>query len=247
MPDQKVVAVTTLLNEEDIIEHSFRHMLAEGIDEIYVAHGPSTDSTLEKIDPERWSRPIIVVDDPSPYHYQPKWISELSRMAGEAGAEWIIPFDADEFWYSLSGDSVASELRSLPSQVRRVAATQMRHLTWGQRFTELGTLPKIAFRYEPKVWVANGNHECTVRGETAANVIAIREICYRGLDHFMRKTRERNATIDPALPTGEGAHQRQYNGMSDTQLRAAWKQYRAQPHTYDPVPSRIAGRPWFPW
>lgn len=238
-----IAAVTTVLNEADIIRFTMQHLYLEGVDQIYVAHGASTDDTLnEMLRAAAGEHPLFVIQDRNEFHRQPYWIQRLAEMAGTAGAEWIVPFDADEFWYSTDGGSLASTLRSMPPSVGKVDVPMFRHLDWYQRL-ELGTLPKVAYRYTPGVIVTNGNHGCSAIGTHVMGHLALREICYRDFDHFVFKTRERCALLDPSLPNGEGAHQTQYRDMSLEQLHDAWDAYCNIPRVRDPIPSRLTEHP----
>jgi hypothetical protein len=94
------------------------------------------------------------------------------------------------------------------------------HLDYEYREPDLKPLWKVAFRACANPQVANGNHAVSgIPGATSTGELAIREIQYRGFEHFCRKIQERNATIDPALGAGEGFHHKQYAGWTKEQLQ----------------------------
>lgn len=91
-------------NEADIIGLTVLHHLSLGLDRILVLDNGSTDGTdkilrlLGKGD-ERvaWTR------DDSPFDQQ-TITTELAREAYRQGADWVVPFDADEFWLGDAGN-----------------------------------------------------------------------------------------------------------------------------------------------
>ena len=99
-----IAAVTMVRNEEDIIGEVVRHLLNEGIDLVIVADNLSEDFTrpildeLANLDPR-----VLVVDDPDPAYDQAGKMTRLVHRAGAMGADWILPFDADEWWYWAGG------------------------------------------------------------------------------------------------------------------------------------------------
>jgi hypothetical protein len=84
-------------NEADLVEICLRYHLALGVDHVLVIDNGSvdgTDAVLERLSREphvTWWR------DDGPF--RPAALA--NRLVGEAlarGADWILPFDADEFW-----------------------------------------------------------------------------------------------------------------------------------------------------
>ena len=54
---------------------------------------------------------IHVALDEEPAYHQSEKMTWLAHCAWRAGADWIVPFDADEFWFA-PGRSVAEALRA---------------------------------------------------------------------------------------------------------------------------------------
>jgi hypothetical protein len=95
----RVVAISCVKNELDIIEAFVRHTLA-GVDRLIVLDNGSTDGTrqiLGQLQAEGLS--LSVVDDTSPGHYQSLRMTALMRdhALEKHHADWILPLDADEF------------------------------------------------------------------------------------------------------------------------------------------------------
>lgn len=230
-----IAAVATVKNEADIIERSVRHLLAEGVERIYIAHGLSDDGTGDVLA----SLPVTVVETNEGYHFQPKWIDHLAECAWADGAGWILPFDADEFWYS-EGGRICEVLDDFPVNVRKLHVRAFQHRDWDHREVEYRSMGKVAYRWEPGASIAPGNHDVhlPLGGEVMAGVLDLREWQFRSFEHMARKCKERVADIDPSLPYTSGLHQRVLAEMSPEALRAEWDRKQSVPVVYDPVPSR---------
>lgn len=91
-------------NEADIIRLNVLHHLSLGVDRMLIVDNGSTDGTdevLQQLSAEyaelRWSR-----DDGS--FLPSRVMTSLARQAFRDGADWVVPIDADEFWYARGGD-----------------------------------------------------------------------------------------------------------------------------------------------
>ncbi len=233
-----VAAVSTVRNEVDIIEATVSHLLEEGIERVYIADGLSTDGTREILDDLSLMAPITVITDGEPYHYQPKWVDRLAHLAASEGHDWIIPFDADEFWYANTDTRISEALRVIPPDVGVLTARMFQHADWDHRHIEPQPFPKVAYRWCETARIANGNHSIQgVPGEVWPGILDIRELKYRSYEHFKRKIIERNATLDPSLPKTDGWHMRVLDGLPESELRHAWDSMQEVPAVVSPVPS----------
>lgn len=232
----KIHAVATIYNEEDIIPYTLSHLFNNGIDHIWIAHGPSTDHTLEAILSCK-EGPITILNDHDEYHYQPKWINEMTQMARRAGADWVIPFDADEFW--CTNESTLHEYLSRADQsVPAVYAPTYIYTNWFKRNPDPQRLGKVAFRPTKETIVSNGNHMVSGIESIYATTIHICEIQFRSLEHLHRKSEERTIRLDPTLPPDDGIHQKILHAMTSEQREAEWREKQAQATVYDPIPYR---------
>lgn len=93
----RLVAVSIVKNEADIIEAFVRHTVA-WVDHHLVFDHDSTDGTREiLVALQREGLPITLFRDDAPGHLQQSRSNHLTRMAAERhGADWILPLDADE-------------------------------------------------------------------------------------------------------------------------------------------------------
>lgn len=233
-----ISAVCTTFNEADIIGLTLTHLYNEGVANVYIADA-STDATREVLS----KFPCRVYDDHESCHRQPYWIGRLAQLAYDDGATWVIPFDADEFWIA-PGSTLAEALAAVPENVTKLYAQMFHHYTWDLKEAKPKPFPKVAFRARDGVVVRNGNHEADVPGDTLRGVLEVRELQYRSEDHFLRKVRERCATLDPSLPSGEGEHQTRFAAMTDEQVREWWRAehpfWGAQRDTvHDPIPVSV--------
>ncbi len=232
-----IAAVATVLNEEQIIGLTIEHLLAHGVDRVYVAHGPSTDGTLRVL--RSFDLDVVVVEDSSPVHHQPRWINDLAFLAHTEGFEWIIPFDADEFWCPCQSVTIAEALSGLPGEVVAVRVPQYGYHTLSHRLPYLWPLCKVAYRWQRGTTVTNGNHAVLgLTGAIADDVLVIREWQFQSLEHMREKSTMRVATLDPTLPGTEGTHQRVLAAMSDAELAARWAEMDEEYNVVDPIPVR---------
>lgn len=231
----RIAAVSTCKNEADIIGATLAHLYNEGVANVYIADGMSTDGTRDILS----GFPCKMYDDTEDYHRQPYWISRLAQQAYEDGADWVIPFDADEFWVAAGFFTLAEAFELIEPEVGIVTAGMFQYVDFNYREPDVKPWPKVAFRSSPDVSVANGNHSVTgVPGATVGGVLEICEVQYRGFEHFCRKIVERNATIDPSLPYSEGTHHKQYAGWTKEQLQPVWEAMVARATVLDPIPVR---------
>lgn len=97
------MGISVVRNEADIIGVTVAHHLSQGLDEAIVLDNGSTDGTdgvlesLAERDPRvSWRR------NDSPFD-QSALVTGLAREAHRRGADWVLPFDADEFWVAEGG------------------------------------------------------------------------------------------------------------------------------------------------
>jgi hypothetical protein len=241
-----MAAISMVRDEADIIGWSIDHLLAEGIGLVIVADNLSTDETRAILE----TRPVHIVDDPEPGFYQSRKMTQLARLAAELGAEWIIPFDADELWHSTAG-RIADVLQQIDVDV--LEAELLDHLPdvsdavdepnpWRRsawRRAQPQPQPKVAFRADPEAILAMGNHGVVRRGERARGILTVRHLQFRSPQQLVRKVRQGAAAYQRTdLPETFGAHWRQLARETDEQLQARWLSLLSEPRVFDPAPFR---------
>lgn len=234
---RQVWGITMVKDEEDVIYHTLIHMAEEGLDGIIVADNMSTDKTMSEIKKAKRvlkGSPcqIVIVEDKEVGYYQSRKMTELASQAHEFGAEWIVPFDADELFYA--GDTVANFLKSLPDHINVVHADLYNHFAtaldpaglipfqnMGWRQPQKGALPKVAFRWHEKAVIGQGNHSVNIPGEQVVRGLEIRHFPYRSWEHFKRKAINGAAAYNVTdLPQNMGGHWRSYGQLIESQGEA---------------------------
>lgn len=243
-----IVGVAMVRDEEDVIGTVLHHLLEEGVDYLFVADNLSGDATpLILKEMVAAGAPLSVIEDPEPGYRQSEKMTWLATQAWEAGAEWVLPFDADEIWYA-PGSTIGEALRLTAAGV--VAATGFDHLPRPGSST-IGGMPfrrlepqrfkKVAFRARADVRVAQGNHSVEHPGRTVTDVLEFRHFQWRTLEQMARKVRQGAAAYlaAPEIPVWEGAHWRTLAALTSEQLAAEWDRLCDDDNVvYDPAPIR---------
>lgn len=220
-----VAGICMCKDEIDVIETTIRHMAAH-CDVVYVWDNGSTDGTRELLD----TLPCVVEDDPEPGYYQSAKMSAHAEHARVQGAEWIVPFDADEIWQC--NGRVRDVLSQLHESVLICEATIVDHVaTPGYEFpspwrrSQVLPLRKVACRAVEGLRIHQGNHGAdfglkSMQTLRVADVLEIRHFPYRSPEQFITKARNGAAAYAATdLPEDAGAHWRGYGRMSDEDLR----------------------------
>lgn len=234
----EVWGITMVRNEEDIIRTTIDHMVAQGLDRVLVSDNLSTDSTPDILQDlaRRQPRVLVVTDTLDAYHQDHK-MTLLGRYASRAGADWLVPFDADELWFAES-TSVAEHLRSLGAADRPVGTVRA---CWHDcvplappgrdwRAADFllnatpATLAKVAVRAHPLVRINFGNHSAT-RAGAQADGLHIAHAAYRSPKQLAGKVRRGSSALQLAeRASGYGGHWRQLARLSDQQIDELWAQ-----------------------
>ncbi|MGA2545277.1 MAG: glycosyltransferase family 2 protein [Rectinemataceae bacterium] len=181
---QRIIAISTVKNEADIIEAFVRHTLAFA-DNLVILDNGSTDGTLGILRAleERCGLPIEIVEDPSPGHWLWRRMTRLMRefAVDKYGADWILCLDADEFIHAKSPMDLRAELFSLSGP----ASIELRTYVpdYEDSPTELNPVLRMCHRLAEEVqkWskviiprtiaeqenaqLTQGNHSVTVEGK----------------------------------------------------------------------------------
>lgn len=229
-----VYAVGIVKDEADVIEGTLRHLASEGIDGIVVADNLSTDATNEILYrvADDLPCPVEVLEDHEVGYYQSRKVTALAYVAADCGADWIVPFDADELWYAPL--PLAEFLAGVPDDIAAVEARVFNHLrtaedvavvdpflsmVWRDRY-HLG-LPKVAVRWRPGTVIRAGNHgvDWPDRHGPSRSIdgLEVRHFPARSAEQFRRKALNGAAAYaaTEGLDAGLGQHWRDYGALAD--------------------------------
>jgi glycosyltransferase involved in cell wall biosynthesis len=94
----KIVAISVVRNEADIVALSVVNMLTLGVDAVIVLDNSSSDATLSTLEMlVDYDDRVIVINDGSEFN-QKALMAKCLQLANSISADWVMPFDADEFW-----------------------------------------------------------------------------------------------------------------------------------------------------
>lgn len=223
-----VVGICRCKDEADIIEATVEHMLTQ-VDHVLIADNASTDGTFEILGglldrhPDRMTLKL----DAELGYFQARQMTVLAADAGQMGAAWVVPFDADEVWYSPFG-RIADVLAENP-QASIATADLYDHVATGQdpdddpvsrigwRRRKPAPLPKVAAVPYPRVRIHQGNHGADY-GETLSGQLVVRHFPYRSAEQFERKVRNGAAAYAATdLPDDIGKHWRDYGRILEAE------------------------------
>lgn len=247
-------------DEADIIEFTVGRMLQQ-VARAIVADNGSTDGTREILDRLAERCPALtVLDDPETGYYQSRKMSALAERARDEGADWILPFDADEVWLTHTGERIADVLASLEPSVLVCEAPLFDHVATGHdpnlrnplrrigwRRAEQAPLRKVAVRAIQGVTIHQGNHGATFPGiphpPAVTNALQVRHFPYRSAEQMIRKARNgAQAYAATDLPEDVGGHWRGYGrilhehgeeALADVFRRYFWRAHPDRPYHVD--------------
>lgn len=173
-------AVAMAKDEGDIIFDSMCHLAANDVDGIIVANNLSKDNTREEmhrakevINSLRPNINVILLDDDVVQYTQSEKMTNLAATARQHGAQWIIPFDVDEIWYS-PGSTLKQALSDIDNQnfdIYKALYTNHSITEFDEKHSSpfksmvykwnLPTNHKTCFRFRKSdsyVRISNGNH-----------------------------------------------------------------------------------------
>lgn len=242
-----VTGFALVKDEADIIERTVRWMLGQ-VDRVVVVDNGSTDGTVEILE----GLPVELRHDDDPKHYQAR---KLTAIARGIGSGFVVPFDADEIWYTVEGrgPTIADLVRHFATRAWIFTAELLEHVPTdgvGEhpfdrmcfRRKEANPLLKVSARTHPTIEFAEGAHSVAYNGDYPATLpfkLEVRHFPYRSPKQFVSKVRNgyngRTAAVD--LPDEVSPHLRRFGEMLDKGGEEALEEYfwsNIYRETYDP-------------
>lgn len=226
-PHRGIWAVGMLRDEADVVAETILHLLEQGVERVLVADNLSVDGTDRVLRELAAEHPqVLVARDAEPAYVQSAKMTVLADAAARAGADWIVPFDADELWYGAEG-TLAETLSSARAPIARAVLHNAFPSPGSEDELRVDQAPhyddKVAFRPFPGAVVAMGNHEVSRPGRSEAS-LRILHRPWRSYEQFARKTRNGAAALAlTELPAEKGHHWRALGALEEDELRAAWQ------------------------
>lgn len=220
-----VVGISMVRDEADIVATTVGHMCNQ-VDAVIVADNMSTDNTRQILE----ALPVTIIDDDEPGYYQADKMTRLAHMAlTELGADWVVPFDADEWWYSPHG-RIGDVLENnpawpvleavlhdhVPSGADPDSDDPVQRIKW--RRPHPVPLPKVACRTGEDLLIWQGNHGATYSAPhmQLEGSLAVRHFPYRSPEQFARKAINGAAAYAATdLPDNIGQHWREYGRIAE--------------------------------
>jgi hypothetical protein len=253
-------AVTMVRDEIDILPYTLAHLVSEGVTGLIVADNGSTDGTREWLYDASFDCKLMIVHDDEVGYYQSRKMTALAQMAVAQGADWIIPFDADELWFSVKDRSLHASLCLFADDIDALQVRLCNYfptsdddedetnpfLRITHRDRALAPLSKVIVLARPDVTILQGNHNATGAEPFLVSPapIQIAHFPWRSPEQFVRKVRNgAEAYRASDLPVDSGAHWRQYGEILDSQgpeaVIAIYHEWFCDPETpvvHDPAP-----------
>lgn len=245
-----IIGVMMVRDEDDVLDALIAHMLAQGVGRLVIADNGSTDGTAGILD--RWARtaPVEVRQDDEVGFHQSEKMTRLAQTCGATVGDWVIPFDADEWFYSPAG-LLGDLLLNVPADVLKCWGwdhrphpsddpddpNPFRRMRWREPDTQ--RLPKVMFRYHPDARLHMGNHDVDRPGrrEDATGFLEYRHMGIRSFDQFTRKARNGQEAAEAAtLSPTYCSHWREWGAMTEAELKATFDDFCRRSTIEDPAP-----------
>lgn len=168
-------AVGMAKDEGDIIYHTMIHLAANNMAGILVADNLSNDDTWEQmnnakeeIESSGSGTQVILVKDNIVAYKQGDKMTNLAAEARKNGADWVIPFDIDEIWFS-PGKTLLEAFEILDSRNVDV----YKSLYTNHSLTDQDPIAKSPFHSMQYRWDLPTNHKSCFRFRSADQFVRI--------------------------------------------------------------------------
>lgn len=209
-PSLRLIMTLLVKNEEDVLEDNLLFHKAMGVDGFIITDNNSTDRTSEiirKYKEKGWVKEVI--EETATNYEQKEWVDRMIWKAKTVyKADWVINADADELWYSPSGNLKTElsathvnvlncEMRSVypeegkpfwqwDKMVKAVSEPELYDLSLYSLFERQNK--KVIHRATCYLQISMGNHKVTMFPKRSEfGKIRVYHYNIRGKQHFMEK------------------------------------------------------------
>lgn len=236
----KIFAICLVKDEEDVIGYQIEYLIEQGVSHILLADNLSSDNTRAIVKNYSKEFPITIIEDNEFAYYQAQKMNHFVSLAYSLGADFILPIDADEIWYSIDDSLTLSETINNNSSHKTIFECQRRNFIPSpldgdeenpflrikhiDPTTRVG--PKVGFTRDKQAHLIQGNHDVlNHNGSRIRDAIAINHFPYRSFEQFKRKLRNGRAVYESTdLPEGMGRHWRTLGALSDEDIAEKWNE-----------------------
>lgn len=218
-----VWAISMVRNEADVIEMMIQHLEYQGFDGLIIADNMSEDDTYNKILNYQGNLRVHLLKDQEFRFYQGAKISFLAKIARRLGAEWIIPVDADEFWFA-TGGTVKEFLKEraekkVSAVIHNIYPTDIE----GIFRVDLHPHPykHIAFKSYPTARVSEGSHSVKRPGNSADGLHLL-HLPWRSREQMAAKVRTSSLAMTAANLSGIDGHWMDMAEFSNQEMDRIW-------------------------
>mgnify|MGYP002546258484 FL=1 len=209
-PPSQLIMTLLVKNEESMLEENLLFHKAMGVDSFIITDNNSTDSTPEiirKYKQKGWIKEVI--EEKATDYEQKEWVDRMIWKAKTIyKADWIINADADELWYSPSGnlktDLSATHANVLNCEMRSVYPEEGKPFWQWDKMVKAVSEPelydlslyslferqnkKVIHRATCYLQISMGNHKVTMFPKRSEfGKIRVYHYNIRGKQHFMEK------------------------------------------------------------
>jgi hypothetical protein len=223
-------------DEVEILEATITQLLGQGVDHVLVVDNGSVDGTVDVLHRLAAADPRVHVgQDREPAYHQAEKMSRLVRAASRAGADWVVPFDADEWWFA-ADRPLADFLRCVARQTPQVGIVKaaFHHMIPSTEAVPIeqasfvldatASVPgKVALRAHRWAMVSIGQHGA-MRVGTVTDGLHIAHVLFRSAAQLARKVRQGYAAVALSDPPAHVARfWRAGSRLDDAAVAAAWQ------------------------
>ena len=232
-----VAGVTMFKDEQDIAYHNLVWQYNQGIKRFVVLDNMSSDNTPQEV--KRFAddyadTQVYLIEDPEVGYYQSRKMTAAAEFAHKMwGAEWILPFDADEILCSFRG-LLHTVLESIPREHICIKLPYKVHLLRSfyddlepnpfKRIThrqkgDIDKGAKVIIRWQSGMVIGQGNHNVTIDGNflpitNNKNLgLIFRHYPFRSKEHIRQKVINGGKAYEAAkdLPKNQGGAWKQWD------------------------------------